>query len=50
MQGVVVEMQRSKREHLLAVEGASASVGVSSTIGRSDWEISYLLLSNQVAV
>jgi len=35
-----------EREHLSAAEGASTSVGVSSPTGRSDWEISYLLLSN----
>ena len=46
MQGVVAATQRSKREHLSATEGASASVGDSSLTGRSDWEISYLLLSN----
>ena len=35
MQGVVAAAQRSEREHLSAIEGASASVGVSSPTGRS---------------
>jgi len=35
MQGVVAVSQKSEREHLLAAEGASASLGVSSPIGRS---------------
>ena len=35
MQGVVAAAQRSERVHLSAAEGASASMGVSSPIGRS---------------
>ena len=46
MYGLVAATQRSEREHLSVVEGASASVGVSSSTGRLDWDISYLLLSN----
>ena len=46
MQGVVAAAQRSEREHLSVIEGASTFVGASSPTGRSDWEISYLLLSN----
>ena len=35
MQGVVAAAQRSEREHLSMIEGASTSEGVSSPIGRS---------------